>query len=777
MKAEAKVLRAKAQKEEFDRRVAKRKGHESEKTESKRNRMGEKEEVQEKSDEEEREMEEEVEESRKTAREEQNEEDEERGREKRVRIEMSEARKALELIEVWVNEVRVEWENAEAQEDEMLEKAWDDVKGGELKIGDVRKARKEEVDYMQKRGIWKVVPIAECWQKTGKGPIGTRWVDTNKGSVELPDVRCRLVARDFKSKGGEGREDLFAATPPAEAERLALSRAVTRCGRKGKWKKRKLMFIDAKKAHLNAPCEGDVYVALPEEAEGGEGVCGKLDQWLYGCRPAAQAWEEFYATRLEAEGFKRGDACGVVFHHAEKDVTIVCHGDDFTIVGEEWDLEWIRGKMSEWFELKVRAVLGPDAKDDKETIILGRTVRWTESGVEFEADPRHRQILAEYFGFTEESAAAAFNGDRERKEDGLNDEADMVKSEATEFRGMVARLNYLAQDSPDLQYTSKEISKEMSRPRKGAWARLKKAVRYLIGRKAVVWKYCWQEEAEALDVKTDSDWGGSRGDRRSTSGGAIMLGSHCIKTWGVTQGAIALSSAEAEFYAMVDGVIRAKWIVSVAKEMGFQKLVANMKLGTDSSAAKSFVCRRGLGKMRHIEIRDLWLQQEVRKGTVIVQKIPGDRNPADLMTKFLHVKDVVKNLGLLRIIATPGNEIKREMKSEKEKGAGTKKRWADADDWGDEEDGPEEVCALWGGQGSHSKVKHGGAVAPYLWQWPDVPDRERVVSTRPVQDDGKDRERVVSTRPVQNEGNSMERRLDKANEASSANTGGEKCSG
>ena len=71
-------------------------------------------------------------------------------------------------------------------------------------------------------------------------------------------------------------------------------------------------------------------------------------------------------------------------------------------------------------------------------------------------------------------------------------------------------------------------------------------------------------------MKTDSDRGGSRVDRRSTSGGAIMLGSHCIKTWGVAQGAIALSRAETEFYAMVDGVIRAKWIVSVAKGMGFK---------------------------------------------------------------------------------------------------------------------------------------------------------------------------------------------------------------
>eukprot|EP00973_Karenia_brevis_P020664 2837740-Karenia_brevis.AAC.1 len=90
-----------------------------------------------------------------------------------------------------------------------------------------------------------------------------------------------------------------------------------------------------------------------------------------------------------------------------------------------------------------------------------------------------------------------------------------------------------------------------------------------------------------------------------------MLGGHCIKTWSATQGAYALSSAEAELYAMVEGVTRAK----------------------DSKAAKSFVCRRGLGKMRHIEIRDLWLQKVVYDGKLAVEKIPGVENPADLMTK------------------------------------------------------------------------------------------------------------------------------------------------
>ena len=90
-----------------------------------------------------------------------------------------------------------------------------------------------------------------------------------------------------------------------------------------------------------------------------------------------------------------------------------------------------------------------------------------------------------------------------------------------------------------------------------------------------------------------------------------MIGAHCIQTWSSSQGAYALSSAEAELYAMVEGATRAKGLLSLARELGFVDMSQGICLGTDSSAAKSFVSRRGLGRMRHIEIRDLWLQKEV----------------------------------------------------------------------------------------------------------------------------------------------------------------------
>ena len=71
-----------------------------------------------------------------------------------------------------------------------------------------------------------------------------------------------------------------------------------------------------------------------------------------------------------------------------------------------------------------------------------------------------------------------------------------------------------------------------------------------------------------------------------------MWGRHCWKTYSTTQEAVALSSAEAEFYAMVEGVQRAKWAETVAEELGFKLGSREIVPGTDSSAAKSVVAIR-----------------------------------------------------------------------------------------------------------------------------------------------------------------------------------------
>eukprot|EP00973_Karenia_brevis_P088026 12208987-Karenia_brevis.AAC.1 len=83
-------------------------------------------------------------------------------------------------------------------------------------------------------------------------------------------------------------------------------------------------------------------------------------------RGAAAAWEKCHADKFSSVGFSRGVSCGVAFYHKEWDLSLVVHEDDFTFCGLEEDLTWIRRHMESWFEIKVRAVLGPEEKDDKE---------------------------------------------------------------------------------------------------------------------------------------------------------------------------------------------------------------------------------------------------------------------------------------------------------------------------------------------------------------------------------------------------------------------------
>ena len=295
------------------------------------------------------------------------------------------------------------------------EYAWDDVNNIALPLQLVKEARKEEMGHMKGK-IFKVVKKAEAWEVTGKAPISTKWVDTDKthGTKE-PEVRSRWVARDFKNPNEKDREDLFSATPPIELMRLMLSRQATR---RKDYRERKTMYLDVKKAHLEPLCEQDVYVDLPAEAEVRDDECGKLVHWLYGCRPAAQAWEEHYSALLGGGGFRRMRSVPVAFVHEKLDLMGVVHGDDFVFVGLDEDLDWVLSLLRSRYEVKNRGRLGTGPKDVREIDMLGRIIRVTDDGVSWEGDPRHQDLLEEYFGLDVSSKTLSKNGYADDREQG-----------------------------------------------------------------------------------------------------------------------------------------------------------------------------------------------------------------------------------------------------------------------------------------------------------------------------------------------------------------------
>ena len=146
----------------------------------------------------------------------------------------------------------------------------------------------------------------------------------------------------------------------------------------------------------------------------------------------------------------------------------------------------------------------------------------------------------------------------------------------------------------------------------------------------MVLKYVRQELPEKLKVYTDTDFAGCRRTRRSTSGGVVMLGSHCLKTYSSTQEIVALSSGEAEFYGDVKAASHGIGVQGILRGMG---IMVKLEVLTDSSAAKSIASRRGVGKVRHIEVREMWVQERVARGDLEIRKIRGEDNIADVLTK------------------------------------------------------------------------------------------------------------------------------------------------
>ena len=515
--------------------------------------------------------------------------------------------------------------------------------GEELDPRLVKIAEDEEMKYMDELGIGEEVEERECWEKLGKAPVTTKFVRVNKGTAADPNVRARLVARDFEAKGDDGRVDLFAAMPPLEAKKMLFRMAAKDklVWRAGRWQRRKLLFIDVKKAHLNGRVPEDTfaYVRLPD------GRVWRLRRWLYGMRPAAQAWEEDLSNKLESIGFKRGRSASTVFYRQKTGCRCVVHGDDFTFLCYDDLAKKMVEEMKEWYDLKVKAIIGDDDEDDKEVVILNRTLRHTGDGIEYYADEKHEAEIRSEFGI--EPGSNGLESPVEKEDikqdfDEEHDDPEMDVQQAKKYRAVAARGNYLSLDRMDLQFAAKESCRQMARPRASGAARVKRVARYLSKYPKLVWHFGRGHDLEdIIDVYSDSDWAGCRRTRRSTSGGVATIDGCTVKHWSSTQGSVALSVGEAEYYALIKAAAEGLGLVALGKDMGFE---FRLRVHVDSNTAKAITSRLGLGKVRHMEVKYLWAQEGYRKKLFEIMKVAGEKNPADVLTKPLTASEMAPKL-------------------------------------------------------------------------------------------------------------------------------------
>eukprot|EP00435_Cladocopium_sp_Y103_P037774 s2960_g10.t1 len=159
-----------------------------------------------------------------------------------------------------------------------------------------------------------------------------------------------------------------------------------------------------------------------------------------------------------------------------------------------------------------------------------------------------------------------------------------------------------------------------------------------------------------LDAFADSSWGDCHSSRRSTSSSTIFLNGAYVLSFSRTQATVALSSCEADAAnaAIAEGLFLGRlceFLVAEVKDGPTEHV--SIRLFSDSSAAIGTIQRRGVGRMKHIEIRHLFLQELLRKKVLTASKIGTKQNPADLGTKKLGM-DRRKELFQLIGICMPG---------------------------------------------------------------------------------------------------------------------------
>ena len=152
-----------------------------------------------------------------------------------------------------------------------------------------------------------------------------------------------------------------------------------------------------------------------------------------------------------------------------KVVTMV-HGDDFVSVGRREQIEEFEGWLKDRFEIKTKKV-GMDCDLCREARVLNRIVRVTDRGWEYEADQRHAEMIVKEMGL-ELAKPVATPGEEEKQWEAEENKVILDASQATKYRRIAARLNYLAMDRVDLMYCTKEICRHMATPTIGAWRKL-----------------------------------------------------------------------------------------------------------------------------------------------------------------------------------------------------------------------------------------------------------------------------------------------------------------
>ena len=532
---------------------------------------------------------------------------------------------------------------------------------------DLKEARREEIIKLEDL-FGAFTPRDRRELPKGITVFGHRWVD----KVSEGRVKSRLTCQDFKKKqtteerhSSEGANN-FCPTPHAVSRKVlevySLKVGMPR------------VKADLTSAFLIAKDQGDdkgqpVMMRPPaewlEDYESWllrqskkvqfelshvpkEQIVWQVDGNLYGRQPAAASYrdrlEEILLHKLPKDkySFSRGKLDACVYKCKLTNIVLIHHIDDFDVCGPDVMLDDLLKVQfpKNGCKIKVGEYEYPGQGNQNSSEYLGRTKINTEDAVITKPNKKHIDYILGSLNLEQAKSSPVPGRKLDLKNDKLLGEGDKAV-----YASCVGSAIYLSQDRADIKYSVKELAKRIREPRACDMQNLKTLGRYLQGAKDyghVSVRDESPDEAVSLHCYCDSDWAGDEESRKSTTGEILFLGGTAVETSSFTQqGTPATSSGEAEMRALNHCALSAVFVRNLAQE-DFGMTVSVPRIWCDSSAALQSAKKMGVGKMRHIDIGHLVIQDLVKTRKVIIGKIDGTTNPADILTKYLKTGEEMK---------------------------------------------------------------------------------------------------------------------------------------
>ena len=261
-------------------------------------------------------------------------------------------------------------------------------------------------------------------------------------------------------------------------------------------------------------------------------------------------------------------------------------------------------------------ITGRMEKTGDKIYFLGTVIERTARGCSVEANPKYIRNVINVLGLEEAKPVMTPSVKRTPTTESL---VELEGERRAMHRTVVGKLLYMCQERADVMYSVKETVRKITCPAESDEMNVKRIARYL--------KRCPERKVFDRDqhifppfvnVHTDSEWAGQHQTCKSTSGGVTQWGSATLSAWSGTQQSMSLSSSK--------GIVTKHLL----KELGHEVTLVNH---VDSQSAKAWASKRGLGRMKHVMLKYMYVQHVAEKKLTNLAYISTKQNKADLMTK------------------------------------------------------------------------------------------------------------------------------------------------